>query len=259
MKKNVQILALITLFLGVLHSCSEEDYQPEQESEIRPRQILEEKETNNTPEPTGKVPNTITAVWNNVVYDQSLFVLRQTNTRTVYEKNPWSDTPIFTFKVYSEDDNFIYIIDESRSVHIALPIHYPGASVAAWIRHSYESPWAEWRQLSYSGNCISDYEAPTIGLNPNSPGWYEQYKNYGKINFRDDRICFGNVLFDYIGAAKFYLDIKDNCDQDLIFSQVPPAGTAITGNQHLNGKIYIRDHSGNETVLEFYDYVRVCN
>ncbi len=158
--------------------------------------------------------------------------------------------------------NFIYIQDISRGLELALPVWNPGNNAPAFFRSSNTS-WLQWREFNYS-SCVQDNIKPTVGENPDFPEVYDFYRREGGIDFRgiNSRLCYGRDpanLFDYTSSIRFYLNITDNRDQDLIFRQEPPSGTPVPGNEIVEGQVYIMDNSGNEIVIPFLDFIGICD
>ncbi|WP_025742607.1 hypothetical protein [Aquimarina pacifica] len=264
MKKIIKVITF-TLIIGFFNSCSIEDDQVQLQSEVTPED-LEVPEIAAVSKPTNKailIPPKITKVWNNQNFGESLFVLDESVSKIVYERNSWDNSTIFTFRQYSESSDFIYIIDDNRDLHMALPLWNPGEYSYAWMKVGSGS-WSTWRRVSYS-SCISDTEAPTISANSQAPQWYESYLRNGGINFSNSTLCIGGVggnppgLTDYSTITRFYLNIQDNCDQNIGYIQNPPAGTPIESNRFINGYIDFFDNNGNTRRINFQDYVRVCD
>ncbi|WP_130284938.1 hypothetical protein [Aquimarina brevivitae] len=248
--------------LVLFDSCSTEDGPTSIETEIMPMELSEIYTPNGIVGSSSLNKNSnpnITKVWNTTDYGESRFLLDETNVKTIRERDVLNNE-IFTFRFLREGPNFIYGIDDSRELYIALPIWNAGKNAHAYFREP-GSSWVQWRIFKYS-SCINDTTKPTIASNPDAPLWYEQYRRDGFINFSNMILCLGEEnpkLLDYIPATRAYLNITDNCDQDLTFIQTPAPGTIITQSQHLTGQIRVIDDNSNELIVRFYDYIRLCN
>lgn len=67
---------------------------------------------------------------------------------TIYELNSDGDI-VFTFTIFSEDDNFDYARDTGRNLDIALPIWNEGSRAKIWLRVGSDN-WSTWADSEYT-------------------------------------------------------------------------------------------------------------
>lgn len=265
MKQLIRFFQLLLLF-GIVSSCSVEETVDLNEEVVRPQdQISTVKEIKDVSR-AAKVPVRIIKAWDNIEAGESYFVMELAFFETVYEKQKGSfnNEIKYTFRVYGQDDNFVYTIDDSRGVQIALPIWKPGEEAYAWIRWN-SGDWSTWRGFIYS-ECITDSEKPKITPNPLFIDKFTQLAQNGFINITATVICQGYneelggaPILDVSGVVRSYLNIHDNCDQELEFIQYPPVGTIFTETQTIYGRIAVIDNNNNETNIVFYTQLKICD
>ncbi|WP_378186142.1 hypothetical protein ACE939_13605 [Aquimarina sp. W85] len=187
--------------------------------------------------------------------DGTTFFSREGNTITERDHFFY---PQFSFTYQYEDVNFIYVIDTSRNLWLALPIWYPGRTVPAYLSHN-GIEWNTWRNFKYfvilNNACDYDKEKPTITpvciTVPDVAQVCIAKQSFTK--------SFPMTMPDNRDFLESRFNLKDNCDNYLTIRQRPPAGTIIEAPTSRTVYYEVIDNQGNVLELNHVHHFKKIN